>query len=222
MSDLSAIINSANSAYSQQAAASGGSDLNQGDFLRLMATQLQSQDPSQPMDPSSFFNQLTQFSMVSGMQGLQSSFNALAQTLSSEQNSIRAGDVLGHKVMFASDKGVLDANGMQGAVSVPKDATSVTLQIKDAGGNVVRSIQLPTSAGTADFSWDGRGDDGSTLPPGPYTLSASASVDGAAQSATTYAVASVQGVTLGAGGSAPMIDLGALGQISLAQVFQIL
>ena len=74
--DLNSIINSQNSAYNQQQAAkTSGSDLNQSDFLRLMATQLKSQDPSQPMDPSSFFNQLTQFSLVSGMQGLQSSFN---------------------------------------------------------------------------------------------------------------------------------------------------
>ena len=68
--DINSILNSASSAYSQQQSAkTSGSDLTQSDFLRLMATQLRSQDPSQPMDPSSFFNQLTQFSLVSGMQG---------------------------------------------------------------------------------------------------------------------------------------------------------
>jgi len=221
MSDLYAINNSTNAAYAQQSAASGGSDLNQSDFLRLMATQLQSQDPSQPMDPSSFFNQLTQFSLVSGMQGLQTSFSSLAQTLSSAQSSIRPNDVLGHKVMFASTKNELGTGGMQGAVAVPANATAVTLQIKDAEGNVVRTVQLPTAAGTADFSWDGVGDSGSTLPPGTYSMSATATVDGVAQTAQTYATASVQGVTLGANGGAPMVDVGALGQIALSQVFEI-
>src|SRR3954470_984614 len=99
--DINAILNSASSAYSQQQGAkTSGSDLTQSDFLRLMATQLRSQDPSQPMDPSSFFNQLTQFSLVSGVQGLQTSFNGLAQTLMSDASSIRPSELLGHKIRF--------------------------------------------------------------------------------------------------------------------------
>ena len=42
--DLNAIINSANSAYAQQSASRGNSDLTQSDFLRLMAAQLRSGD----------------------------------------------------------------------------------------------------------------------------------------------------------------------------------
>ncbi|HEY6892762.1 MAG TPA: flagellar hook capping FlgD N-terminal domain-containing protein, partial [Rhodanobacteraceae bacterium] len=105
--DINSILNSANSAYTQQQGAkTSGSDLTQSDFLRLMATQLRSQDPSQPMDPSSFFNQLTQFSLVSGMQGLQTSFNTLAQTLQSNAN-IKPSDLLGHKIMFQSSSAML-------------------------------------------------------------------------------------------------------------------
>lgn len=222
--DISSIIDSANSAYAQQSAAkTSGSDLTQGDFLRLMAAQLKSQDPSQPMDPSSFFNQLTQFSLVSGMQGLQSSFNTLASTLAS-QSSIRPSDLLGHKIMFQSGSAVLDAsNGLQGAVAVPASATSVTVQIKDSAGSVVKTVDLGSpAAGTQDFTWDGHGDDGATLPPGTYSISATAIVDGAPQTATTYTTASVEGVSLGANGSSPMIDVGALGQIPLSQVFEII
>src|SRR5215467_5283838 len=113
--DINAILGSANSAYSQQQAAkTSGSDLTQSDFLRLMATQLTAQDPSQPMDPSSFFNQLTQFSMVSGMQGLQTSFNTLAQTLSS-QSDIKPSDLLGHRITFQSSSAMLGpADGSTG------------------------------------------------------------------------------------------------------------
>jgi len=222
--DINAIINSANTAYAQQSAdKTSGSDLTQGDFLRLMAAQLRSQDPSQPMDPSSFFNQLTQFSLVSGMQGLQSSFSSLADTLSS-QSSIRASDLLGHKIMFKSDSAMLDAtSGLQGAVAVPANASGVTVTIKDASGNVVRTVDLgAAAAGTQNFSWDGHGDDGATLPPGKYSISATAIVDGAPQSATTYTTADVKGVSLGASGGSPMIDVGDLGQIPLSAVFEII
>jgi len=221
--DINSIIDSANSAYAQQSASRGNADLTQSDFLHLMAAQLQSQDPSQPMDPSSFFNQLTQFSMVSGVQGLQTSFNTLAQTLTS-QSSIRPSDLLGHKIMFQSSSAVLDAsNGLQGAVQVPANATSVTVQIKDASGAVVKTVDLGSpTAGTQDFTWDGHGDDGATLPPGTYSISATAIVGGAPQTATTYTTASVEGVSLGANGASPMIDVGALGQIPLSQVFEII
>jgi flagellar basal-body rod modification protein FlgD len=234
--DINSILNSANSAYSQQQASkTSGSDLTQSDFLRLMATQLRSQDPSQPMDPSSFFNQLTQFSLVSGMQGLQTSFNTLASTLQSNAN-IKPSDLLGHRIMFQSSSAMLgpaDAstgpgtgtggNTLQGAVGVPANATSVTVQIKDSSGAVVRTIDLGApAAGNTDFSWNGQGDNGATLPPGKYSISATAIVGGAPQAATTYTSASVEGVSLGANGSPPMIDVGALGQIPMSSVFEII
>lgn len=234
--DLNAILNSASSAYSQQQATkTSGSDLTQSDFLQLMATQLRSQDPSQPMDPSSFFNQLTQFSLVSGMQGLQTSFNTLAQTLQSNSN-IKPSDLLGHKIMFQSSSAVLGpagastgpgtgtgGNTLQGAVAVPANATSVTVQIKDASGAVVKTIDLGSpAAGTTDFSWNGQGDNGGTLPAGTYSISATAIVGGSPQTATTYTSANVEGVSLGANGSPPMIDVGALGQIPMSQVFEII
>lgn len=234
--DINSILNSANSAYSQQQGAkTSGSDLTQSDFLRLMATQLRSQDPSQPMDPSSFFNQLTQFSLVSGMQGLQTSFNTLAQTLQSNAN-IKPSDLLGHKIMFQSSSAVLGpvdggtgpgsgtgGNTLQGAVAVPANATSVTVQIKDSSGAVVKTIDLGSpAAGTTDFSWNGQGDNGATLPAGTYSISATAIVGGSPQSATTYTSANVEGVSLGANGSPPMIDVGALGQIPMSSVFEII
>ena len=234
--DINSILNSANSAYSQQQASkTSGSDLTQSDFLRLMATQLRSQDPSQPMDPSSFFNQLTQFSLVSGMQGLQTSFNTLASTLQSNAN-IKPSDLLGHRIMFQSSSAMLgpaDAsagpgtgtggNTLQGAVGVPANATSVTVQIKDSSGAVVRTIDLGApAAGNTDFSWNGQGDNGATLPPGKYSISATAIVGGVPQAATTYTSASVEGVSLGANGSPPMIDVGALGQIPMSSVFEII
>jgi flagellar basal-body rod modification protein FlgD len=234
--DINSILNSANSAYSQQQASkTSGSDLTQSDFLRLMATQLRSQDPSQPMDPSSFFNQLTQFSLVSGMQGLQTSFNTLAQTLQSNSN-IKPSDLLGHKIMFQSSSAVLGpadgstgpgtgtgGNTLQGAVAVPANATSVTVQIKDSSGAVVKTIDLGSpAAGTTDFSWNGQGDNGATLPAGTYSISSTAIVGGSPQTATTYTSANVEGVSLGANGSPPMIDVGALGQIPMSSVFEII
>jgi flagellar basal-body rod modification protein FlgD len=99
----------------------------------------------------------------------------------------------------------------------------VSVQIKDSSGAVVKTIDLgSTAAGMTDFSWNGQGDNGATLPAGKYSISATAIVGGAPQTATTYTSANVEGVSLGANGSSPMIDVGVLGQISMSQVFEII
>ena len=114
-------------------------------------------------------------------------------------------------------------DALQGAVAVPANATSVTVQVKDSSGAVVKTIDLGSAAaGTTDFSWNGQGDDGATLPAGTYSISATAIVGGAPQTASTYTSANVEGVSLGANGSPPMIDVGALGQIPMSQVFEII
>jgi flagellar basal-body rod modification protein FlgD len=114
-------------------------------------------------------------------------------------------------------------NSLAGAVAVPENATSVTVQIKDSSGKVVKTIDLgKPAAGTTDFTWDGHGDDGSSLPAGVYSMTATATVDGQPATATTYTSANVEGVSLGANGSPPMIDVGVLGSISMSQVFEII
>ena len=53
------------------------------DFLLLLTTQLENQDPLKPLDPSQFLGQLAQFSTVTGIQSMQSSLEALGATLGS-------------------------------------------------------------------------------------------------------------------------------------------
>lgn len=50
------------------------SDLGQGDFLKLMVTQLNNQDPMKPMESGDFLGQMAQFSTVTGIDGLNTSF----------------------------------------------------------------------------------------------------------------------------------------------------
>jgi flagellar hook assembly protein FlgD len=50
-----------------------------------MTTQLQNQDPIAPMENGDFLAQIAQFSTVSGIQGLQASFEKLSQSLVSNQ-----------------------------------------------------------------------------------------------------------------------------------------
>lgn len=194
--------------------------LGQDDFLKLMTTQLKNQDPTKPMDSNEFLGQIAQFSTVSGIQGLQKSFDTLSTSLTSSQ-SLQAAGLVGHGVLFPSTTGVLTSGDtLSGGVEVPSTG-QVQVQITDASGQVVRRIDCGTqSTGTAYFSWDGKDEGGKLLSPGSYGLSATVIQNGATQSATTLAAGVVQSVSLGSAGLS--LNLAGYGSQPFSSVRQII
>ena len=194
--------------------------LGQEDFLRLMTTQLQNQDPFKPMENGEFLGQMAQFSTVSGIQELQTSFATLASSLSANQ-TLQAATLVGRSVLVPSGSGWLSAGeALRGAAFAPSSG-QVLVDIVDASGQTVRSLDLGTQpAGLASFSWDGLDDGGEAAAEGAYTLRARL-VQGASQTALeTLAAGRVQSVGLSRDGLT--LDLLGLGPASLGDVLQIL
>ncbi|WP_028081894.1 flagellar hook assembly protein FlgD [Solimonas soli] len=201
-------------------AGSGGNAMGQDAFLKLLTTQLQNQNPLNPVDNTAFLGQLAQISTVSGIDKLNSSFSGLASSLSSYQ-SLQAAQLVGHDVLVPSSAGWLGSDGtLDGAVSTGSGG-DVQVDVLDAGGAVVRTLDLGTqSAGVVDFSWDGKNGAGESLPSGAYKLQARL-VQGTSETAlTTYARGAVQSVQFGSSGLT--LDLQGLGAFSLSDVMQIL
>lgn len=74
----------ATSAASPAAAAprkTGLAALGQGDFLKMMTTQLQMQDPFNPMDQKDMLAQMAQFSSLSGIAEMGETLKAIATKL---------------------------------------------------------------------------------------------------------------------------------------------
>jgi flagellar basal-body rod modification protein FlgD len=93
--------------------------LGQNDFLKLLATQMSSQNPLQPMTDTNFMGQMVQFSMLQQNQGMQ---NDLSQ-LRSDQQLGQASALLGKKVTWTDAKGVSSSgvvSGIQIAAGVPQ------------------------------------------------------------------------------------------------------
>jgi flagellar basal-body rod modification protein FlgD len=204
-------------------AAAGGASLGGTNFLTLMLAQLKNQDPTSPVDSNQFLNQLASLSTVQGITQLNTSFGALSTSLVSSQ-ALQASSLLGHQALVGSKTANLTANGsVSGAVDVPQTTSQAVVNISDSSGALVRQINLGAqSTGLANFSWDGKLQDGSQAAAGQYTLSAQyAGATSGATAATTYVNGIVQSVTMGAGQTGLTLNVSGLGSVPFSGVKQI-
>lgn len=193
--------------------------LDQSDFIQLMVTQFRNQDPLKPLDADQMLGQLAQFGTVAGLADVKTQIGKLADVLEPDQ-SLRATALVGRHVLVDSGTATLGPTGdAELAVQVPEGAGDVNVQVLDASGRLLGTLDLGAQpAGLSRFAWDGIGPDGARLPPGSYTIRATASVNGRSTALATLAGAQVAGVSFGGSGGTVSLDLGALGEVGLADV----
>jgi len=177
-------------------ATSSINSLGQDQFLRLLTTQLQYQDPLKPLDSTDFIAQLAQFSQLEQSITSNASLGSLVDLFSNMNNYATAGligkdvQVEGSAITFSGTESVPLTYSLQG------DATNVTLEVFDASGGR-RSIALgPQGAGLQTVLWDGRDDNGTLLPAGNYNYLVSAqNNEGTSLAVTTYTQGPVNSIS---------------------------
>jgi flagellar basal-body rod modification protein FlgD len=196
--------------------------LGQDEYLKLMVTQLQNQDPFKPMESGDFLGQIAQFGTVSGISDLQKSFSEFSASLYSNQ-ALQASGLVGRTVLAPSGSGDLPPGGvLSGAVDLPASSNAVTVNVYTQNGELVRRIPLgPQASGLAQFQWDGLAQDGTAMPAGKYLISAEAAIDGSNRAVDTLVSASVQSVSLG-GAKGLLLNLAGAGTLDFASVRQIM
>jgi len=146
-------------------------DLNQ--FLKLLVSQLQNQDPLDPMDASEFTNQLVQFSSVE--QQIQG--NANLEKLITAQNNTQAATMVNYldTVVEAKGKEFYMLNHQAVATyTLPAGVASNDITVQDSSGKTMFTVKGETAVGLHRIGWDGSTNDGTTAPDGAYTLVVSA------------------------------------------------
>jgi flagellar basal-body rod modification protein FlgD len=196
-------------------------DLNVSDFLKLMTTQLQNQDPLKPLDSTDFVAQLAQFGTVSGVQGMQTSLSSLATALQSSQ-MLTGASLVGHSILASASSAQYSGGSINGQLTVPEGTSKVMLTINDASGQAVRHLQLDPAAGTQGFTWDGKSDSGAQLPAGQYSLQAVSTTGQTNQSLETFLDGTVRSVSLDASGAGLTVNTAELGAIGLDTVREII
>jgi flagellar basal-body rod modification protein FlgD len=175
------------------------------------------------MKNQEFLAQLSQFTTASGVEKLNGSFESLTAAMQSNQ-ALQASSLVGRNVLIETERGYLPAQGnMSGAVEVPEATGNLRVNVYNKAGELVKTIELgQQSAGQAKFSWDGTDAAGNRVAAGEYRVAAESTFNDTTYSYTTLAQAPVESVTIGRNGQGMVLNVGALGAVSLDQVRQIL
>ncbi|KJZ43471.1 MULTISPECIES: flagellar hook assembly protein FlgD [Pseudomonas] len=197
----------------------GNKALGKDAFLQLLVTQLKNQNPLEPQDNGAFVAQLAQFSSLEGITTLNDTVSGLASNYNSSQ-ALQASSLVGRSVIAPGDKAVVDTSkSLSGTVVVPSSVAAATLNITDASGKTVRTIDLGAQkAGNASFIWDGKNDAGETAAAGTYTFGATSTIDGKSVALITNLPATVNSVTISQTGGELMLNLAGLGTVALSKV----
>jgi flagellar basal-body rod modification protein FlgD len=159
-------------------------------FLQLLTTQLQNQNPLDPLDTNQFTQQLVEFA---GVQQQLNTNDSLA-TLVSLQQATQATEALsyvGKTATVSGNTATMTNSEAVWAVSVP-NASTMDVSIASSTGQTVFTGSYQVAAGNNQpFEWNGMGSDGTQFPDGNYTMTATAKDTAGNTVAVTTAVGGV-------------------------------
>ncbi len=188
---------SSTSASAAAAAPAGSTALssltsNFGDFLDLLMTQLQNQDPTSPMDTNQFTSELVQFASVEQEINTNSSLTQLI-SLNQSGQLMQSTAMVGQQVLLNSSTLPLQ-NGPASLQFTATSAEPVAIAIYNSSGQQVYDTSLNATAGTNTWTWNGTSNAGAQMPDGGYTVA----VGGANPDGSTTALPfTVQGTITG-------------------------
>ncbi len=218
---LSAILNKLGINSSEKSNVPKAKDqLGQEDFLKLMTTQLQNQDPFAPMENGEFIAQMAQFSTVTGITSMDESLKNVAAKLG-ETRIATAANMLGHSVLVPGKIARADDDGsINGVIDLPSAATNVNVVFKSQSGEILDTINLGNqSSGLVGFAWHGAPKD-MIENDDPIFVEAYANSGKGMEGVSSSIFAEVLSSSAGDGDSGVMLDVRDYGTISANEVIK--
>lgn len=151
-----------------------GSTISQNEFLEILMTQLQYQDPLNPMDAEQFTSQLTDFSMLEQQLTTNDLLTDMTETLGvSLQSSVL--NYIGKEVVTTNNVVTVDGDEVSDVSLVLDETANVQMIVYDENlEEVTRITYADLEAGTHDISWDGTDETGDRVADGDYIYLVSA------------------------------------------------
>lgn len=182
------------------------SSLSSTDFLTLLTSELQNQNPLDATSTTDLMNQLTSYANFTEQQSINSSMTSLASSFASlvTLNSV---NYIGHTVEAKTDTSTLSNGQATYGYSLSSAAANVSISIKDASGKTVWTGSGTGNAGSNSFTWDGKDSNGTQLSDGgKYTMSVTAT-DSAGNSVFNYATVTGKVTGIDASTSTPSLTV---------------
>ena len=216
---LDSLSNSAATAAAK--ASKSNQTIDQSGFLKLLTTQLKTQDPTEPTDNTQMVQQMATFSQVAGI----TEMNASLKSMMTDVSASRFGDAsgwIGRAALISGDVATQATNGAYaGQITLPSDARDVTINLVNSSGQTVYSKDLGAkSTGDVTWSWDGKDTSGTATTDGALQVIVTAvGTDGKSLSPTNSTWNEIQSVKSPATGTTQLIT--GLGSISPSDVLQL-
>ncbi len=198
MTTVSSAVSSAANAASPSSTNNALADLssNFNDFLTLLTTQLQNQDPLSPLDTNDFTQQLVAMSGVEQQINTNTNLQQLI-SLQGAGQTISALPLVGDTIEYNSSTAPLSAGQANFVYTLPSATTATSLIVSDANGNIDYTEPGQTAAGSYVFNWNGQTNAGVQLPDGNYTLQVQTTgANGTTVTPTVAAVGTVADVSV--------------------------
>ncbi len=170
------------------------SSMSEIDFMNLLVTQIQNQDPLSPMDNAEFTSQIAQFSTLQQITSLGDKLDN--QVLMSQAiNNTAMLALVGRDVTVEGDR--VDVTDKTASTSMlnATGAGTATIEVLDASGEVVRTYTKDVAAGLNTITWDGKLDGDAQAEDGEYSVRVTVNdTAGSSVDATVLMTGAVQGL----------------------------
>jgi flagellar basal-body rod modification protein FlgD len=156
------------------------------DFLSLLTTQLQNQDPSSPMDSNQFTTELVQFAGVEQQIETNSSLSQLIQ-LTQGSAVMQSAQLLGKQVAVNANELTLQ-NGTAAIDFTASVAGPVAIAVYGPNGQPLYSTTVQAAVGSNTWTWNGETASGAMAPDGVYKVAVATAGSGGMSGALPFTV----------------------------------
>jgi flagellar basal-body rod modification protein FlgD len=169
-------------------------------FLTMMVAQLKNQDPLNPLDGTDFTAQLAEFSSLEQQITMNTNLNSILETLNNSSANDNLFDYMGKTIKSDGNPvSLVKGEVASGGTFQLDEPASITVVVYDSNGNAVRKMSSGSElikAGVYNIDWNGKNDEGYTVPDGEYTYKVKAlNADSEFTDVSTQTKGTVSGLT---------------------------
>jgi flagellar basal-body rod modification protein FlgD len=175
-------------------------------FLSLLTTQLQNQDPTAPMDTNQFTTELVQFTGVEAQEQSNTSLNSLI-SINQQDQVLQTANLNGKIATVTSDEIALQSG--TGTIGFQSPAGgNVAFAIVDQNGMEIQGGTISAQSGANSWVWNGQNLAGSQMPDGAYRIALTTGTDAAPVTQSYNVIGTITGIAQT--GTGTVLDIGAL------------